>query len=166
MRRKRLPPQKRVAMKRMKNGSNGSMMILSDPIYLGRPDYMALNVNLLTLQDYDERAAEERASEIIEQTVRQLCSYWDIVVTDEPYTNKEAEVESFVTKFGCEPRRVSLREKNAHENASALTVFISKFHQTPGPITQRIERVIDDCLAAGKPVCVVDSLGVKRYPRR
>lgn len=163
---RRIKPQKRIDVKRMTRNGNGSMMVLADPIYLGRPDYMALNVDLMTLHEFDERAAEERASEIICEHMRQLCKHWDIVVTDEPYANKDAEVESYVEKFGCEPRRVSLREKNAHEKAASLTLFIGKFHAIPGPIARRIEAILDDCIKAGKPVCVIDSLGVKRYPRR
>jgi hypothetical protein len=150
----------------MMRSGNGTMMVLADPIYLGRPDHMALHIDLMTLPESDERIAEERASDIIRKHMRQLCKHWEIVVTDEPYANKDAEVESYVEKYGCEPRRVSLRDKNAHEKASSLTLFINKFHSIPGPIARRIETVLDDCIAAGKPVCVIDSLGIKRYPRR
>ena len=159
-------PQKRIDVKRMMRKGNGSMMVLADPSYLGRPNYIALHIDLMTLHEFDESAAEERASEIIRENMRQLCNHWDIIVTDEPYANKDAEVESYVEKFGCEPRRISLRDKNAHEKASSLTLFISKFSAIPGPIARRIEAVLDDCIAAGKPVCVIDSLGIKRYPRR
>lgn len=163
---KRKKPQKRINIGRMTRSGNGTMMVLADPIYLGRPKHIGLNVDLMTLQESDERDAEEYASEIIRSTIRQLCNHWEIMVTDEPYANKDSEVESYVKKFGCEPKLISLREKNSHDKAASLTLFITKFHTIPGPIARRIETILDECIAAGKPVCVIDSLGIKRYPRR
>jgi len=159
-------PQKRIDIKRMMRSGNGTMMVLADPIYLGRPSNVGLSVDLMTLHDRDERRADEYASSIIKKNMKLLCRHCEIVVTDEPYANKDSEVESYAEKLGVETRRVSLREKNAHDKAASLTLFITKFHAIPGPIARRIETVLDECIAAGKPVCVIDSLGIKRYPRK
>jgi hypothetical protein len=164
---KRPKPQRGIDTRYMKKRSDSTMMVLADPIFLGHAPSISMKVkDLIILADEDEQAAEEYASTLIAKHMKDLCKHWEIVVTDEPFANKDAEIESIAVKLGKEPTQVSLREKNAHEKASALTVFINTLAKVPGPIMRRIEAVLDGCIAAGKPVCVIDSFGVKRYPRR
>jgi len=167
--RNRPKPQKTIHIKRMKDNGNGSMMVLADPIYMGHHPSISMKVHdLLNISDEkEERKADEFASNIIAENMKQISKNWsDIVVTDEPYANKDAEVENCAQKFGGTPRHVSLREKNSHEYASSLTVFMNNTKRLAGPIMRRIEMVLDKCISEGKPVCVIDSFGVKRYPRR
>ena len=164
---KRPKPQPKLDTKYLNRKSNDKMMVLADPVYMGHHPSLSMTVkDLITLSEKDEQRSDEFASKVINNTVKQICKNWDVIVTDEPYANKDAEVESCADKYGGEPTHVSLHEKNAHERASSLTLFMNNLYRQPGPIMRRIETVLDRYISVGKPVCVVDSFGVKRYPHK
>lgn len=133
-----------------------TMMIIVDSYFVGQPDSVKPGDRVPPLYNLGIES-EKKALEIFEKTMKQLkATNWKFRMTSDigkgpylevikKYTSKEVKFTDF---------------KSFADKTRSLIVFARRDSRG-----DQWEKIANRYLELGKPVCVVDEFGVKRYPR-
>lgn len=133
-----------------------TMMIIVDPYYSGQPDSVKPGNKVPSLFKLGKEAIEKEM-EIFKKTLEQLkATNWKFRMTSDIGKRPYLEImEKFTSK------KVDFTKfKSKSDSTRSLIVFARR--DSNGD--QWLD-IMNEYLKLGKPVCVVDEFGVKRYPR-
>lgn len=132
------------------------IMVYMDPYFIGQPDHLAPYEEIPKMYK-DGIAAEAKASEIFQNTIEELKAHnWKFSINIK--LGKKVYVDIMEKHSKTKVKEINLR---LNDNPRSLIVFT---HSRKGP-DDLASSMIERFLRIGKPVCIVDQLGIKRYPR-
>lgn len=132
-----------------------TMLIMIDSYFEGHPDHIRPD-KLIPKTFKDGLASIEKSYEIVKNTLKQLkTTNWTFFVHTDIGNKKFIKI---LKKFS----KNEVKNLNFKIDPNKVRSLIAFTSNKPNKI---IEKTINQFVSIGKPVCVIDKWGVKRYPR-
>jgi len=146
--------------------ANKKMLVLIDPSFAGRPNRIPPHKEVPLLFKIRLEAIQEGYI-IFEDVIKQLAEHdWKFILST---SNGVGPYQRIIERLSQQPCKIAKNQKICFEQGSSLLVFVphrirktSLFVKESNTTTKTM---IWNFIKYNKPVCSVNSYGVKRYPR-